>query len=371
MAVYKLFSDYDSLINTQVVTANAGYDEMLELAGYPVQKIGQTSRTLIHFKTSEIDNVLTNIVGDNVFTASIDLSLADAYEMPQEYKVECYPLAESFQGGVGKFADDILTGSEDKSGVSWKYRKAESVDAWKTAGFSTYQTASYNDTYPGGGTWFTGSADYNLESTQSFSTGQDLDIYMNVTNAVHLHDSGTIDNNGFILKLEDSIEFNTSASLISRYYSSDTNTIYPPTLTFEWNDQVYQTGSLSVLDNSQAVIEVTNNRGSYPDVGKYRFRLLARPKNPTRTFTTGSIYKTNFALPSGSVYGLKDEYTEEMEIDFNNGSTKVSCDASGSYIDLYMNGLQPERYYRLLIKSELDGSTLVDDSNVFKVVRNG
>jgi hypothetical protein len=60
-----------------------------------------------------------------------------------------------------------------------------------------------------------------------------------------------------------------------------------------------------------------------------------------------------------------------MEIDFNNSSTKVSCDTSGSYIDLYMNGLQPERYYRLLIKSELDGSTLVDDSNVFKVVRNG
>ena len=36
-----------------------------------------------------------------------------------------------------------------------------------------------------------------------------------------------------------------------------------------------------------------------------------------------------------------------------------------------MDGLQPERYYRILIKSELDGSTVIDDSNIFKVVRHG
>jgi len=41
---------------------------------------------------------------------------------------------------------------------------------------------------------------------------------------------------------------------------------------------------------------------------------------------------------------------------------------------VYMDGLQPERYYRILIKTVLDGSTVVvDDSNnnIFKVVRNG
>jgi hypothetical protein len=37
-----------------------------------------------------------------------------------------------------------------------------------------------------------------------------------------------------------------------------------------------------------------------------------------------------------------------------------------------MNGLQPERYYRLLIKTTIDGSTSVlDDGITFKVVRNG
>jgi hypothetical protein len=37
-----------------------------------------------------------------------------------------------------------------------------------------------------------------------------------------------------------------------------------------------------------------------------------------------------------------------------------------------MDGLQPERYYRILIKTEIDGTTTVVDNNqVFKVVRNG
>jgi hypothetical protein len=61
-----------------------------------------------------------------------------------------------------------------------------------------------------------------------------------------------------------------------------------------------------------------------------------------------------------------------MIFDFNTQFTKVSCDSTGGYFDVYMDGLQPERYYRILIKTVLDGSTVVvDNQNVFKVVRNG
>ena len=68
---------------------------------------------------------------------------------------------------------------------------------------------------------------------------------MDVTDAVKLHYSGTLANNGFILKFEDGIEFNTSASIRTKYYSANTNTIYPPALTFTWDDQNYVTGSLN------------------------------------------------------------------------------------------------------------------------------
>ena len=61
-----------------------------------------------------------------------------------------------------------------------------------------------------------------------------------------------------------------------------------------------------------------------------------------------------------------------MLIPFDTQNTKISCDSSGPYFDIHMDGLQPERYYRVLIKTTLDGSnTIVDNKDIFKVVRNG
>jgi len=373
MAVYKIFPEKDNFIFTEVSTANAGYDEMIELGGYPIQEIGQAARTLIQFKTTEIQDVLNNKVGDNNWTASIEAFIASAYETPTSHSVECYPLAQDWDGGIGKYGDDLRTGSADKSGCSWQYTKAESRVLWTLSpSFGTNITGSYNSTYPGGGSWYTGSNGVSLESTQSFETNDDLDLFIDVTNGVDLHYSGTLDNYGFILKFEDNIEFNVSSSIRHKFYSSNTNTIYPPSLTFTWDDQSYSTGSLSELTDPTAYVKITNNEGEYSDTGKQRFRLLARPKYPTRTFTTGSIFRTNYALNSGSTYALKDEFTEDLVIPFNSSYSKISCDSSGPYFDLYMNGLQPERYYRILVRSEIDGNQCTfDNDNVFKIVRNG
>ena len=61
-----------------------------------------------------------------------------------------------------------------------------------------------------------------------------------------------------------------------------------------------------------------------------------------------------------------------MVIPFDTNYTKISCDSTGPYFDIYMDGLQPERYYRVLVKSEIDGTnTVIDNGNTFKVVRNG
>lgn len=373
MAVYKIFPDKDSFIFTEVSTANAGYDEMIEIGGYPIQEIGQTARTLIHFKDTEITNVVNSKIGSNPWSASIEMFIASAYETPVSHSIECFPVSMYWDGGIGKYGDNLFTGSADQSGVSWQFTKPLAQTPWKLAGsFTAGVTGSYNNTYPGGGNWYTGSNGINLQSSQSYETNDDLDVLMDVTNAVHMHYSGTLANNGFILKFHDSIEFNISSSVRHKFFSSNTNTIYPPSLTFTWDDQSYITGSLNILSNPIAHVKITNNSGKYPDVGKQRFRLTARPKYPTRTFTTGSIYKTNYALNSGSVYALKDEFTEDLVIPFNSTYSKISCDSSGPYFDLYMNGLQPERYYRILVRSEIDGNTCTfDNDNVFKIVRNG
>jgi hypothetical protein len=66
---------------------------------------------------------------------------------------------------------------------------------------------------------------------------------------------------------------------------------------------------------------------------------------------------------------VKDLDTDEFVINFDNQYTQISSDAEGNYFDVYMNGLEPERYYKVLIKTIIDGSTIIfDDQYYFKVI---
>jgi hypothetical protein len=61
--------------------------------------------------------------------------------------------------------------------------------------------------------------------------------------------------------------------------------------------------------------------------------------------------------------------TDEFIINFDTQYTQISSDANGNYFDVYMNGLEPERYYAVLIKTIINGSTLIfDDQYYFKVI---
>lgn len=369
MAVYRIFPEKDTFISSEVPTGNAGKDEIVEIGGYlDSTGIGETNRILIQYSTSEIRDVIANKVTGS-YSASLNLYLADAYEIPVNYTLYAYPVSGAWDNGVGKFGDTPI----NTTGVSWQYKKAGETDAWATTVFAANTTGSYlPGSTPGGGNWYLTVGGNSQEFTQSYALNSINDVNINVTRAVELFKVGTIDNNGFILKLSSSLEYNTTSSIRLKYYSADTNTIYPPFLEFKWDDSVFSTGSLSVLSNSISIINLTNNRGRYSDVGKQRFRMSARPKYPVRTFTTSSVYLENYALPSASCWGLRDENTEEMVVDFDTKFTKISCDSNGSFFDVYMDGLQPERYYRILVKTTLDGSTtVVDNQNIFKVVRNG
>jgi len=369
MAVYKLFSESDAFLISDNPTANTGKDELIEIGGFQNNfGLGSTTRGIIKFNTSQIQNLVDNTIAIGDWVSNLKIFKAYAYELPVSHSIYAYPLSTTWDNGIGKFQDFPI----DTSGVSWKFRKAGSKQAWTTSSYATGVTGSDVAGQRGGGTWFTGSSGLNLESEQEFALNESLDLNIDVTNATELFYSESLDNNGFILKLPNSLEFNVSSSIRLFYFGGDTNSIYPPSLEFKWDDSSYVTGSLSVLNNSQAQINIKNNKGEYKDEGKQRFRLASKPKYPTRTFTTSSVYLTNFALPSSSYWGLKDEHSEDMIIDFDTSYTKISCDSTGPYFDVYMNGLQPERYYRILIKTTLDGSTtVVDNANIFKVVRNG
>ncbi len=349
MALYRIFPEKDTFISSEPSIAgsygNAGRDEILEIGGYPdINVTGRAKRTLIQFKTTEIQEVINSKV-DGPISASLNLKLADATELPKSYTLTAFPISSSWENGLGKGDDE----PKDTSGCTWKHTDAGSSE-WVTLGGDFYT---------------------NSGSSQAFGIYDDKDTSIDVTDTVSKHYSGSIPNNGILIKADTSVELNTTSSIVLKYFSKDTNTIYKPYLQVKWDDSTYSS-SLEELSTDIATIGIKNAKEKYNDSDKVRFRLSARPKYPTRAFVTSSIYLTEFRLPSSSYYGIQDETTGEMIVDFDTSFTKVSADNTSNYFDFYMNSLEPERHYRLLVKTTLNESTIViDNKNIFKVTKHG
>jgi hypothetical protein len=373
MAVYKIFPEKDTFILTKYPAQNTGRDEVLEISNVNTININTSAqgdlpsvkRSLIQFKTTDINNIVNNKISGSAFQSNLKLYLANATISPLDYIIYAYPISGSWNMGTGREADILKT----EDGCSWTWRGASGSLAWTTSGFADFVTASYSGSTTGGGTWYTGSSTLNPVSSQSFNYTSTKDISIDVTNTIKLWNSESIDNNGFILKLDDSVEF-SDTYVDTRYFSVDTHTIYPPALEFKWDDSIYST-TLTQVTSSDFILAFTNLKQEFEDSGIYNFKVKARDTYPTRAFQTSSVYLNTKALPTSSYWGLKDAKTGEIVVDFDTTYTKISADNSGNYFKVYMDGLEPERYYQLLIKIVVGGETLIieDKGNYFKIVR--
>jgi ABC-type uncharacterized transport system substrate-binding protein len=194
---------------------------------------------------------------------------------------------------------------------------------------------------------------------------------MKVTNTISAWYGTTIPNNGFILKHSGSLEFTTASKFETKYFSANTHTIYPPCLEIRWNDFSYNVGSLAVVTSSYFTAVINNNKEEYQQDSIQRFRVAVRDLYPSTTFRTTLNFANQKALPTSSYWAIKDLDTEEMVVDYDTSYTKISCDSVSNYFDVYMNGLEPERYYKLLIKTVLPTKEVIvlDKDYIFKVVR--
>jgi hypothetical protein len=259
---------------------------------------------------------------------------------------------------------------EVQNGVSWIWKTYSGSNAWLTSSYASGSTGFYSpNNTPGGGVWWIADS-----ASQTFSYRSDLDLNFDVTDIVEYWTGSNPvwDNNGFIVRQDPSQEFvgNINQQITLKYFSVDTHTIYPPCLEFKWKDFSFSTGSLTQITGSNPYVSLANNPGFFYSESIQRFRLNVRPEFPARSFQTSSIYTANYFLPSGSSYwAIKDLDTNEYIVDFDPTYTLISTDASGSFFDVYMNGLQPERYYQILIQSTISGNTIVfDDDYYFKVI---
>ena len=384
MAYYFLFPENDATIYSHPnrTKLNTGGDEILEI----VKEKGNSdqgyypSRVLLKFKNEEITDVISNKIGHSIFnnaTSRVNLQLlsTEHKNLSSTLNLEVYAISQSWSEGTGRFSN-IPTSS---NGVSWEYRDND-IDktSWSTSSFGNGSTGSIDASgiTEGGGVWYTGS---NFQGTQQFLRGDNLDTNIDVTTIVQKYSSSLlasqtyptgIENNGFIIKQPDTIETNTSNSFGEmKYFSVDTHTIYPPRLVFKWDDSSHAKQS-SAKQNGELSVSLYRNKEEYNQNDEATFRIHVRDKYPARQFASSSNYLNPGYFTTASYYSVRDAHTEEEIIPFDTTFTKLSADNDGMYFKIFMKGLQPERYYRVLFKhTNNEGTTIYDNKYHFKVVR--
>ena len=378
MAVYKLFPAKDTSLYSMYPTMNTGIDPILQISNlnFAVDNNPSVARSILQFDDSEIANVLENKVGSKTWDAQLRCFIATAQGVVEDSTLELFPVYNGWNQGTGTYLDEPIT----TDGAAWNSPLFGGGDAWDIGGASLGYTSSYNPTYApqGGGSWYLSSSDgvTQYPVTQSFDPRSEKDLSVYVKSMVEDWYSGSLLNNGIIIKWENAAEFSTNKQVqpVMQYYSVDTNTIYPPELDIKWDDSVWNTGSSATTELFQpnAFIALADNIGTFYSESVNRFRINCRPKYPAQVFSTSSLYTKQYYLPSGSAwYAIKDLDTNEYVVPFDSRYTRISADVSSSYFDIYMNGLQPERYYQILIQVDSEGSTTVYDDNYYFKVING
>ena len=373
MAVLKIFPEKDATVYSLFPSMNTGLDEIVEatLTAFAYSNPNhQASRFLIQFSnddiTSAIDLIPQSTYDDNKWSASLQCFVATATGINLDTTVKCFPVAKSWGMGTGRYLDDPIS----TNGTSWNWADYSGSVLW-TSSIPSGATSSYTSSVtPGGGIWWTASA-YSASTTFTYRTNKDINF--NTTKALKAWIDGDIVNYGFIVKQETEFVYSKDFQPELKYFSVDTNTIYPPALQISWDDFTFETGSSTqtILNTLPATVNIAENPGVFFSESINRFRINARPEFPIQLWETYSVYTNNYFLPTASYYAIKDLETNEFIIDFDTAFTKLSADSVSSYFDLRMNFLQPERYYKILIQSTIAGTTQVFDNQYYFKVING
>jgi hypothetical protein len=399
MAIYKIFPTQDTTLYCSEPISNTGLDAILEVSNtIDLDGNPQVARYLVQFDQTEIIDIYSNKIGNNQFDVYFKNFIAEAQGINQNTFLEILPIAQPWNNGTGYHLDNPA----ETNGASWVYSNYSGSNPWSPSGSYSGSSGAYSYTSSysyicggaGGGNWFYDpnggfyviagyvfpgyiasfypSSSVNL----SYYPRAIKDIEANVNNIVDGWIGEAIPNYGFLIKLSSSFEFNSDTNVqpAFKYYSVDTNTIYPPTLEFRWRDySTVLTGSAtgSVVTTTNLKMSLAENPGVFFPESVNRFYVNVSPLYPTRTYQTASLFTNLNYLPTSSYYAVKDLATNEFVINFDNNYTQISSDMNGNYFDIYMSGLEPERYYKILIKTLINGSTIVFDDNYYFKVING
>ena len=354
MAYYFLTASKDASVYLQQPDQNCGLDEVLEVSKVYYGNIKDVSRALLKFDLQGISESISN--GDVVLSeATLILRETESEELPLEFTLEAYPISQSWEMGKGTRFDDITTG-----GVTWNNREGDSILRWLQAGeFSEVSTGSYEGK---GGTFY-----YDVYATQDFEY-QSKDVHMDVKDIVEDWISGSIVNDGIILKLPFELENDTNDYGILRFFSKETNTIHQPKLRIGWDDTSFATGSLNELTSEEIKVGIRNFKKEYKVNTTPKLRVVGRDLYPIKTFSATAQYGISKFLPTTSYYQILDYHSNDVIVPYSE-YTKLSCDSDGNYFNLNLTNWEVDRVYKIEFKVVIDGAPqFFDEDYTFSVV---
>jgi hypothetical protein len=334
---YFVTSSKDATIYLQQPTQNTGRDEILEISKTYYGNLKDVAHSLIKIDT---DTLSTRIANGEVTMSEATLILreAESEEIPLDYTIFAHPVSGSWEMGIGTRFDEITT-----DGVTWENRTTGTD--WLVGNYDVGVTGSLNGK---GGTWYTGS-----ESTQSFSY-ESTDIFMDVLEPFNTWLSGSLPNEGFILKHSNQFENDTNDYGQLKFFSKETNTIYQPKVRIGWDDSVFTTGSLPELISDNIQVTFKRLKSVYKVNSKPRIRVFGRELYPMKTYQNQFAYNDITYLPSTTYYQIRDVVTDEVIIPFSEYS-KVSCDSNGNFFNLNLENWETNREYYIEIKVDRNG----------------
>jgi hypothetical protein len=356
MAYYFLTASKDASVYLQQPNQNTGLDEILEISKVYYGNIKDVSHALLKFDVGYISASISN---NSITMSSAELILKEtkSEEIPLEYTIYANPISGSWEMGTGTRFDNIST-----QGVTWNYREGDSSLEWLQNNFQTGTTASINNGV--GGTWYTS---YGASQTFSYQTS---DINMNVISILRALISGSIINDGIILKYSTTNESDTADYGILKFFSKETHTIYQPKIRIGWNDSVFSTGSLLALTSNYIKVGVSNLKKEYKVGTIAKIQVFGRELYPLKTFSNTFEYLTSKYLPSTTYYQIRDYASNDVIIPFSDYS-KISCDSDGNYIKVNFSNWEANRVYKIEFKIDNNGSVeYFDNDTTFSLVKN-
>ena len=213
-----------------------------------------------------------------------------------------------------------------------------------------------------GGTFY-----YDVFATQDFQY-KTTDVNMDIKDIIEDWISGSIPNDGLILKLPFENETDTSDYGSLKFFSKETKTIHQPKIRIGWDDSTFETGSMTGLVAEEIKVGLRNFKKEYRVNTTPKIRVVGRELYPIKTFSSTAKYSTSKFLTEQTYYQISDYHSGDVIVPFSD-YTKVSCDTDGNFFKLNLSNWEVDRVYKIEIKVVVDGTPqFFDEDYTFSVI---